>query len=172
MITPIGREPTCALAARPCGAHAMHLVERLAPQLRLRVDLDQQDGERPAGEPGRGIERLELARAEIGIDLQHALAGALHALGQGEQLDLAGAERRREAAVRGLVLGGARGGDAERAGAQRLLDQPRHLLALALVRHLGMVGAAIAHDVEAQRAVRQLRRRRRPRAASQPSASR
>jgi len=134
----------------------MDLVERLAPQPRLGVDLDQQHRQRPAGVLGRRIERFELARAEIRIDLQHAAAGPAHALGQREQLDLARTERGREAAVARLVLGGARGRDAERAGAQRLGDQPGHLLALALVRHLGVVGAALAHDVEAQRAVRQL----------------
>ena len=111
----------------------------------------------PAGQRG-GFQRLELARAEVGIDLQHAAAGALHAGGDAQKLGLAGAERGREAAVLGLVLGGARGGEAQGAGAQRLLGEARHLLDLALVRHLGMVGAALAHDVEAQRAVRQLGR--------------
>ena len=53
-------------------AHAMDLVERLAPQLGLGVDLHQQAGERPAGQRRSGFQRLELARAEVGIDLQHA----------------------------------------------------------------------------------------------------
>ncbi len=136
----------------------MDLIERLAPQLGLGIDLHQQDGEWPAGEPGGGIERFELARPEIRIDLEHAPSGSLHALGEGKELDLACAQRGREAAVARLVLGGARGRDAECAGPQCLFDQTGHLLALALVRHLGMVGSALAHDVEAQRAVWQLSR--------------
>src|SRR6185295_11424893 len=100
------------------------------------IDLDEQDRERPAGESGRGVEGFELARAEIRIDLEHATAGAAHSLRQGEQLDLAGAERGCEAAVARLVLGGARRRDTECAGPQCLLDQPGHLLALALVWHL------------------------------------
>ena len=139
-------------------AHAVDLVERLAPQLGLGVDLHQQARQRPAGERGRCLQRFELARPEVGIDLQHAAARALHAGGDAQKLGLAGAERGREAAVLGLVLGGARGREAHRAGAQGLLGEARHLLDLALARHLGMVGAAIAHDVEAQRAVRQLGR--------------
>ena len=136
----------------------MDLVERLAPQLRLGVDLHQQAGERPAGERGRRLQRLELARPEIGIDLQHAAAGAFHAGGDAQKLGFAGAERGREAAVARLVLGGARRREAHRARAQRLLGEARHLLDLALVRHFGVLGAALAHDVEAQRAVRQLGR--------------
>ena len=62
-------------------AHAVDLVERLAPQLGLGIDLHQQAGERPAGQRRRGLQRLELARPEIGIDLQHAATGALHAGG-------------------------------------------------------------------------------------------
>ena len=63
------------------GAHAVNLVERLAPQLGLGIDLTSStDSGRPAAWPP--LERLELARTEVGIDLQHAAAGAAHALGQ------------------------------------------------------------------------------------------
>ncbi len=71
-------------------AHGVDLVERLAPQLGLGVDLDQQAGEGTAGQLGRRVQRLELARPEVGVDLQHAAAGALHALGDAEQLGFAG----------------------------------------------------------------------------------
>ena len=136
--------------------HAMDLVQRLAPELRLGVDLDQQTGEGASRELGRGFQRFKLAGPEIRVDLQHAAAGTLHALGDAEQLGLAGAERRREAAVARLVLGRARRGEAHCTGAQRLLGEPRHLLDLAFGRHFGVIGAAVAHHVEAQRAVWQL----------------
>ena len=56
------------------------------------------------------------------------------------------------------MLGGARRREAHGAGTQRLLGEARHLLDFALVRCLFVLGAAFAHDIEAQRAVRQLRR--------------
>mgnify|MGYP006153615333 CR=1 FL=1 len=56
------------------------LVERLAPQLRLGIDLDQQAGQRAACQ-GRGrLQRLELAGAEVGVHLDHAAAGTSDAL--------------------------------------------------------------------------------------------
>ena len=142
-------------AARP--AHGVDLVERLAPQPGLGIDLNQQAGERPARQLGGRIERLELARTEIRVDLQHAAPGALHALGDAQQLGLAGAERGRETAVARLVLGGARRGEAHGAGMQRFLGEAGHLLDLAFGRDFGMLGAAITHHVEAQRAVWELR---------------
>ena len=78
--------------------------------------------------------------------------------GDAQELGLARRERGREASVAGLVLGGARGGEAHGAGAQCFLGEARHLLDLAFARDLVMLGAAIAHDVEAQCAMRQLRR--------------
>ena len=81
-------------------AHAMHLVERLAPQLGLR------HRPAPAGtESGRPASLAAASSASNSPGPKSELtcstprAGAPHALGQREQLGLAGAERGREAAV-------------------------------------------------------------------------
>ena len=57
----------------------------------------------------------------------------------------------------GLVRIGARGGEAERAGAHRLLGQAAHLGDVLGRRRLA-VDAALAHDIDAQRMMRHLRR--------------
>ena len=137
-------------------AHAMDVAQRLAPEIGLGIDLDQQAGERAAGQRCRRFQRLELAGAEVGVDLDHAATGTPDALRDAQKLGLAGRERGREASVAGLVLGGARSREAHGTGAQCLLGEARHLLDLAPGRHFGVLGAAIAHDVEAQCAVWQL----------------
>ena len=139
------------------GAGRVDLVEGLAPERRRTVDLDQQQRQRPAGSPrGRG-QHVEVARAEVGVDLEHPASGAAHRAGQRHQLGLVGAQARGGPAVGGPVLDGARGGEAERARAQRLVEQARHLVALARCRALGMVAATLAHHVAAQRRMRHLR---------------
>ena len=135
------------LAAR--GAHAMDVGQRVSPQLGLGIDLDQQAGKRAARQRRRRFQRLELAGAEVGVHLDHAAAGAFDTLRNAQQLGLAGRQRGREASVAGLVLGRPRGREAHGAGAQRLLGEARHLLDFALGRHFGVLGAAVAHDIEA-----------------------
>jgi len=56
----------------------MDLRPCLAPELGCVVDLQQQHGEWPPRNFGGGTQRLELARAEIGVDLDHAASGAPH----------------------------------------------------------------------------------------------
>ena len=140
-------------------AHAMDLVERLAPQLGLRRR-PAPAGRRAAGRPApprpRSASNSPGPKSELTCSTPRPArfmpvampnSSASRALSEGVKRPSAR-----------LVLGGARRREAHGAGAQRLLGEARHLLDLALVRHLVMVGAALAHDVEAQRAVRQLRR--------------
>jgi hypothetical protein len=63
----------------------------------------------------------------------------------------------RKSSVLGLVLDRARCGEAERTGTQRILEQTTHRFDLGYCWVLCMIGAALAHYVEAQRAVRDLR---------------
>ena len=146
-----------AVDLEPGLARLVDLRARLAPQLGRIVDLQQQDRERPAGGFGGRAQDLELAGAEVGVDLDHAAARPLHRGGEAEQLRLARRQAGREAAVLGLVLDRARGGEAERAGVERLLQQIAHARDLVVGRHGAVVGSALAHHVEAQRGVRHLR---------------
>ena len=93
---------------------------------------------------------------QIEHELQHAAALAVHRGGDRRQLVLAGLQGRRVIAGRGAVIEGARGREAERAGAHRLTRQRRHRLVV-----LGCGGiaarAALAHHINAERGMRQLR---------------
>ena len=142
---------------QPGAARGMDLVERLAPQPGRVVDLQQQQRQRPAGGFGRGAQDLEITVAEVGVDLQHALARPPQCAGDGEQLGLGCRQAGGVAAVARTVLDGARGGDAQRAGPQRVLSQLAHQVELGAAGALLVVGATITHGIEAQRRMGQLR---------------
>ena len=93
---------------------------------------------------------------QIEHELQHAAADAVHRAGDRGQFILAGLQRRREVAGRGAVVEGARGREAQRAGAHGVAGERRHRLVV-LGRRGIAARAAFAHHIDAQRRVRQLR---------------
>ena len=102
--------------------------------------------------------RAELARvAEVGVALEHARARPSPIASAMPSSSASAAVRlgvNRPSAAR--CLRRARGREAERAGLERLDHEPSHLADLVGGGHLGVVGAAVAHHVEAQRGVRHL----------------
>ena len=150
--------PAADLSVRSdaCGVGGMNVIEGLPPQLGGIVHLQQQHRQRAARQLCSGSQRLELAGPEVGVHLQHAGVGLPHRLCHRSELGIARRQRRRQAAVGSLVLGGAAGGEPERARFERLGDQLADPLKLGGARQLGVVGTAFAHHEEPQRPVRQL----------------
>ena len=72
------------------GAHGVNPGHGLAPQTRMLAHLNQQAGQRPSGECSSLFHGCKLARAEVGVDFEHAAAGALHGQCQAGQFRLAG----------------------------------------------------------------------------------
>ena len=136
----------------------MHRVDQPAPALRILVAVGEQEPDRPAG-LARELPhpaQLELLVVEIAVHAERAGAGDAERRADAEQLVVVGVARRHELAVRRLVRIGARGGEAERAGAQRLDGELAHLGDVVRGRRLAADGA-VAHDVDAHRQVRGLR---------------
>ena len=157
--TPIGRGATCALAAWPLAASpSTRPSRRRQPSGReWRCASDTENG-RPRRRE-QALDHLELAlgagRVEVGDELDDAAARVLHAERDAQQLGLGGAQRRRRIALHGAMVEGARGREAERAGAHRLGRERAHARHL-VRRRLLEPGGALAHHEDAQRAVRQL----------------
>jgi hypothetical protein len=116
------------------------------------------DRHRPAGGLGHRAEQRELTVevVEVGHGLEHAHADGADGAGDAQQLVGAGGEARGHAAVGGLVGDGARGREPEGAGLDALGGEAAHPVDLVPGRHGGVVRAAVAHHVAAQRAVRHL----------------
>ena len=103
--------------------------EDLPVAVRRQVRLNERDRQRqPAGPHGLPQQReLSLGVGEIGDHLHDAAPGLAYRAGDGDQLILAGAVRRRQLAVDALVVERARGSEAERARRHRFAGQPRDL---------------------------------------------
>ena len=94
--------------------------------------------------------------AQVKHELQHAAADAVHRAGDRGQFVLARFQRRRVVAGRGAVVEGARGREAQRAGSHGVSGERRHRPVV--LRRCGIAArAALAHHIDAQRRVRQLR---------------
>ena len=138
------------------GARGVDLAQRLAPAVGRLVDLHHQARQRPARGLGHAAHQLELARTEIGVDLDHTLAGAFHRLRQPLQLGVVGRQRGHSATVASAVLVGPGAGKAQRALVQGLFEHRSHVLDLCCAWPLAMVGAAVTHRIQAKRCVRHL----------------
>ena len=142
---------------------ALDFAQQRAPALGIERNVEQGEGERPARDLDQAAQHGELGRslgrgvAEIVQKLDHALAHAAHPAGDGPELFLGCGDGGREHALGGAVEQRARGREAERAGLQPFLDQLRHRGHVPGRRRFAF-DAASAHDEDAQRRVRHLRR--------------
>lgn len=146
--------PGHVLAGAPCRVDAR---ERIAPQVGRVVHLQQQDRQRAPRHLRDRAQDLEVALAEIRIHLDHAATGTAHRARDAGQLRFARGQAGSEAPVSGAVLDRARGAEAQRASAQGLLDHRLHARDVTGIRLRAVIRAALAHRVEAQRRVRNLR---------------
>jgi hypothetical protein len=108
----------------------------------------------PSGRVSEQAEFLVLV-FEVGDDLQPAGAGGAHGMGDGGEFGGLGVQGGDVLAVQRAVIERARRGKPECAGADALLGQFGHALAIRLGRRFA-VGAALAHDIDAQRGMRHL----------------
>ena len=133
--------------------------ERGAPRVGRRVALSERDRHRAPRLPHHLAEQLPLllATREVRDHLEHALPRLAEHAADAEELVRARREARREAPVARAVILGARGREAERARAHGVAHDAPHRLDLGRRRRRLVVGAALAHHVEAQRRVRHLR---------------
>ena len=143
----------CALCPR-----GMDRRQQAPPPHRVVVAVGEQEPHRAAGFPGKLRHPGEFRRfvVEIAVHAERAGADRAQRRADAEQLVAPRIARRHHLADRRLVGVGARGGEAEGAGAQRLDGQPAHLgdvLAVGLLQANG----AVAHDIDAQRVVGDLR---------------
>ena len=131
------------------------MVAQRAPVRAVILSCDG-DRERTAGRlnhaPHGG--ELDVEVAEVGDDLEDT-ARARHPGGDADELGLCGGERRCRLATAGPVVHRARGGEAERAGGDRVAHDPAHLQDLVGGCRLAR-RASFAHHVEADGSVRHL----------------
>jgi hypothetical protein len=101
------------------GIGGLDVAEDALPGFRALLALEEGDGHRSAGAGSQAPQHGELGVdvLEVGNDLEPAAAEGGRDVGE---LGLLGAQRGRVAAVERLVGEGARGGEAERAGADAL----------------------------------------------------
>ena len=129
----------------------------VAPEVGGVVHLEQQDRQRTPRDLRRGAQVLEVTVAEIRIHLDHAGVRAPHRGSESGELRIARRQSGRVATVLRAVLLRARGREAQGPGPQCGFEQFAHPVDLGGVRPGGMIGAALAHHVEPQRCVRDLR---------------
>ena len=142
----------------PLGARLVHALHQALPARRVLGAVGQEEPHRSAGllrQPGHPGEFGRLVD-KIAVHAEGAAADRGHRLADAVKLRLLGEMAGDEVAVIGLVRIGARGGEAERAGAQRFLGQPPHLGDVFGGGGFA-VDAALAHHEDAQRVVRDLR---------------
>ena len=158
IITPIGRPAICARERQALGARLVHGLDQPPPALRVRVAVGEQEPDRAAGFLGElpHPAQLEFLVVEVAVHAERAGAGDAQRRADAQQLMVVGVARRHQLAVRRLVRIGARRGEAERAAAQRLDGQAAHLGDVVRRRRLAAHGA-VAHDIDAQRQMRDLR---------------
>ncbi len=136
------------------------LIEELQehlPCVGAAVALGERERKRAAGFGDKATEHRELFGRvhEIGDDLKHASVRGFEAHGDAEQFFFGGGERGRRFAVAGAVVQRARGGEAERTRFNRAAGDAAHGGNLFAGGRFA-VGATLAHDVHAQRRVRDL----------------
>ncbi|MCY1412147.1 hypothetical protein D9M71_275460 [compost metagenome] len=146
-------------------AHRQAVAHRLGGQLqhtppviRRAVALRQGERQRPPGNLDQPAQHGEFGFhvEEVGDHLQHATPGVLQAQGDGDQLFLRRAQARRRIALDRLVVQRARSGETDGAGTHRRSSQLAHARHVLHCGHLQAHGA-LAHHIEAQRGVGQLR---------------
>ena len=143
-------------ALRAGGAHAFH---QALPAHRIGRAVGQQEPDRPAGvlaqlrHPGEFL-GLDV---EVAVHAERAVPQALQRRTDAEQFLHLGIAAGHHLAGRRLVRVGARGGEAERTGLQRLARHAAHRVDV-VGGGLLAVDRALAHHVDAQRMVRHLRR--------------
>jgi endonuclease/exonuclease/phosphatase family metal-dependent hydrolase len=125
--------------------------------VRCRLGLGQRDGQRSTGLPDQPFQQrqLPLRVLEVRHELQHALPRSPECPGDAQELVLRRRERRRRLTLTGAMVEGARRGESQRAGLDGFPSEVRHGVDLG-GRGRVPIGAALAHDVDAQRAVRHL----------------
>jgi hypothetical protein len=140
------------------GARPVHPGHQPAPARRVGRPVGQEEPHRAAGltrQPGHPGEFVGLA-LEIAVHAEGTAPDRAERPADAHQFRLLGLVAGDQLAGRGLVRIGARGGEAERAGLDRRRSQPVHRGDVLGGRGLA-VDAALAHHIDAQRMVRQLR---------------
>ncbi len=135
----------------------MHGLDQAPPSRRVLVAVGEQEPDRAAGLPGhpRHPGELKLFVVEIAVHAEGAGADGAERRADAHKLVGIGIARRHQFAVRRLVRIGARRGEAEGAGAQRLDREAAHLGDVVRGRGFPPHGA-VAHDIDAQRQMRGL----------------
>ena len=135
------------------------MVEKTAPAIRPVVVLEDGDGNRPPAALDHAAQHGELLVeiVEIGDHLQPTGSDPAHRNADGTQLVLRRRQSRDRAAVQRLVIERARGGEAERAGANARRCKRRHGRVVFVGRGLAL-HAPLAHDEDPHRRMRHLRR--------------
>ena len=143
-------------AGGPCVTDA---VQHLTPALGVLVVLHQQHRQGCVGAVGQATEDLEVAVQilEVRHDLQMAETGVSQGRADAPQLGRRVGEGGDLVALFVTVVHGARGGEAQCAGLQRLQREAAHLGDLRLAGQLLVVAASVPHHVDPQRRVRHLR---------------
>ena len=112
------------------GARLVHRLDQPPPALRVLVAVGEQEPDRPAGLLGElassSAARTPRRRSRCSCRTRRCRSTP-SAEPMPSSSSVVGVARRHQLAVRRLVRIGARGGEAERAGAQRLDRQPAHL---------------------------------------------
>jgi hypothetical protein len=154
MSTPIGRPATWATSGTCAGTSCSNVRTRFH---RREVELGQVEADRALDLGGQLGHPRQLAgdHAVLTRELVDALAGRREGRADAEQLVAGGERAGDELAVDRAVQRRARRREAQRARVERLVHQRGHLRDV--VRRGRLVGgAAVAHDVRPQRAVRHL----------------
>ena len=150
-----GERQRRGLRPRALGDHRRGAAQRVAHRLGNVVAIEQGDeGHRPAALGQQEIQQLALVVLEHADlagerDLDGALAALLQLVGVGLQLLAAGVAAGQRLALEAHMLVERGRGEAERAGVDRLADQPGDLRRL--LGRRGALHRGLAHDVMAER---------------------
>ena len=126
---PIERPATWATMSSPSASARVEQAQHLAPHLGVLVGLVEVHAHGATGAASQVGHPRPLVHRDAGVvgrELEHAVAGPRERVADGEQLVGRRVGAGHELAVLGAVERGAAGGEPERAGAQRLLDQLGH----------------------------------------------
>ena len=155
---PDGSRRHLAPDGQAVGRRPLDLGQKVAPRLGPLVALGQRDRQRAPRQLDEAPDHGELGPGigpEVRDQFHHPVPGVGHAERDRLELVGAGTQRRRGVARRRAVVQGARGREADGARPHRLRGQAPHGRRI-LLRSLLQAGGSLTHDVEAQRAVREL----------------